>query len=131
MIVVWLSHGLLLHIYRVCLSSCQRQKIVFCIVFCIWMTSSDIHICALKQYNMSTCSQNKPTQRHLVEAENAILHWTVMQFWQSHSLHIFTKTQAECNDHEMVANRMWKYKNRFWLYNNPGDFRQWAECESN
>ncbi len=46
------------------------KKIVFRIVFCIWMTSSGLHICSLKQHSMSTCRQNK--HRYLVEAENAI-----------------------------------------------------------
>ncbi len=44
----------------------------FCIVFGILMTSSGIYICTLKQHGMSTCRQNKHTQRHLVEAENTI-----------------------------------------------------------
>ncbi len=46
----------------------KAKKIVFCIVFC---TSSIIHICTLKQHSMFTCRQNKHTQRHIVEAENA------------------------------------------------------------
>ncbi len=41
-------------------------------VFCILITSSSIHICTLKQNSMSTCRQNKHTQRHLVEDEHAI-----------------------------------------------------------
>ncbi len=70
MLVVWLSHDLLLQICRVCLSNCQGQP--NCISYCIWMTSSSIHICTLKQHSMFTCRQNKHTQRHIVEGENAI-----------------------------------------------------------
>ncbi len=51
-----------------CISNYEGQKSVFCIVFCIWMTSSSIHICTLKQHSMSTCRQNN----HRVEVENAI-----------------------------------------------------------
>ncbi len=56
-----------------------------CIVFCIWMTSSSINIYTLKHHSMSTCRENKHTQRHLVEAENAFsncenLH-SVKNFW--------------------------------------------------
>ncbi len=50
----------------------KTTNIVFRTVFCILTTSSGIHICTLKQYSMSTCMQNKYTQLHLVEAENAI-----------------------------------------------------------
>ncbi len=53
-------------------SNCQGQKIVFRIVFCIWITSSSIHISTLKQHSMSACRQNKDTHRYLVKAENAI-----------------------------------------------------------
>ncbi len=51
-----------------------RPKILylFHIVFGILMTSSGIYICTLTQHSMSTCRQNKHTQRHLVEAANAI-----------------------------------------------------------
>ncbi len=58
-----------------CFSNCQGQKMYFEIVFCIWMTSFVIHICTLKQHTMSTCSQNKHPQRHLVEDENAVSNW--------------------------------------------------------
>ncbi len=61
------------------ISYCGIYHIYFYIVFCIWMTSSGIqkntHICTLKQNSMSTCRQNKHTQRHIVEAENAISNW--------------------------------------------------------
>ncbi len=52
--------------------SIYAKQIVFCIVFCIWMISSNIYIFTWKQHSMSTCRQNKHTQRHLVEAEDAI-----------------------------------------------------------
>ncbi len=40
----------------------KAKTVVFHIVFFIWMTSSGIHICTLKQHSMSTCRQNKHTQ---------------------------------------------------------------------
>ncbi len=43
----------------VSLNLTKPKQIVFCIVFCIWMTGSSIHICKLKQHSMSTCRQNK------------------------------------------------------------------------
>ncbi len=50
----------------------KAKYIVFHIAFCILMTSSSIYICTLKLHSLSTCMHNKHTQRHLVEAENAI-----------------------------------------------------------
>ncbi len=44
-----------LQVCKMGLSNCQGHNYVFHIVFCIWMTSSGIHICTLKQHSMSTC----------------------------------------------------------------------------
>ncbi len=43
-------------------TACVSQTIVFQIVFYIWMTSTGIHICTLKQHSMSTCVWNKDTE---------------------------------------------------------------------
>ncbi len=51
-------------------NTCRGKIKLYNLVSCIWITSSSIHICILKQHNMSTCRQNKQTQRHLVETEN-------------------------------------------------------------
>ncbi len=48
--------------YAECVSQTVKAKIiVFHIVFCIWITSSSIHIYTLNQHIMSTNSQNKNT----------------------------------------------------------------------
>ncbi len=50
----------------------KPRENVFHILFCIWMIKSGIYIWILKQHSMSTCRQNKHTQRQLVESENAV-----------------------------------------------------------
>ncbi len=70
---------LVLHLWNIpihvhCMKN-LRSVFETCILncICIWMAICSIHICTMKQHSMSTCRQNKHTQRHLVEAENAIL----------------------------------------------------------
>ncbi len=43
---------------------------------------SNIYICTLKQHSMSTCKQEKGTQRHLVKAEKAISNYENCMYLQ-------------------------------------------------
>ncbi len=58
-----------------------RSKIVFYILFCIWMT-------IFSYSSMSTCRQNKHTQRHLVEAKNGVIQVCVINRWQHYHIDI-------------------------------------------
>ncbi len=61
---MWLSHGLLLQICRGCLSHCKAKQMHYLLYF-VFEWPVLVHIFAHWR-------QNKHTQRHLAEAENAI-----------------------------------------------------------